>query len=447
MLLQRAVQGLADSVLIDTLCSLVKDQRVGMVRLLVHLGEVQERGLFRELGFGSMYTYCVGELGMSGDEAWTRIRAARVGRVFPRALEMMERGELHLTGLRLIGPHLDERNHAALLGQVKGKSKREIEVLVAAVAPQADVESKIRKVPAPLGPGRFKVEFTVNEAMRIKLERLQELSRHRVPNGDLGVILEDAVDLLIAKREQQQFGKGTALRAKASQGPGSRADAGQGARAVDARDGLGSRTDPRQGARAAHAREGSASRTDVRHGARAVDAGEGSGSGTDVRHGARAADAREGLGSRIDVRHGARAVDARDGLGSRYIPRQVRREVAARDEERCTFVSDAGRRCGERAFLQFHHETAFACGGGSSADNLRLVCRAHNQWFAENDFGRAFMRSKRGGAGTGLSSSLNPAHTEVSAMGEGFSPNADDRCVRAPPEALAECAGGRARAS
>ncbi len=104
MSLRREVQGLADSELIGKLRSLVQGQRVGMVRLLVHLGEVQERGLFRERGFGSMFGYCVGELGMSEDEAWTRIRAARVGRAFPRALEMVGRGELHLSGLRLIGP-------------------------------------------------------------------------------------------------------------------------------------------------------------------------------------------------------------------------------------------------------------------------------------------------------------------------------------------------------
>jgi len=69
------------------------------------------------------------------------------------------------------------------------------------------------KAPSPLGPGRFKVEFTVSDAMRAKLERLQQLSRHRIPNGDLDVILEPAVDSLIAKRERERFGKVAAPRA------------------------------------------------------------------------------------------------------------------------------------------------------------------------------------------------------------------------------------------
>jgi hypothetical protein len=80
---------------------------------------------------------------------------------------------------------------------------------------------------------------------------------------------------------------------------------------------------------------------------------------------------------------------------SRYIPRAVVREVHRRDAGQCTFVSAEGKRCAERGFLEFHHDEPYARGGEATVENVRLVCRAHNALFAERDYGKAFMRSKR----------------------------------------------------
>ncbi len=397
MLVQREVERLGDAALLVELRALVKADRATMVRLLVHLAEVQARGLFRERGYGSMFEYCVAELGMSEDEAWTRIRAARVGKSFPLTLGMIARGELHLTGLRLIGPHLNEGNCAELLARVRGKRKREIEVLVAELAPQADVESRIRRTPSPLGPGRFKVEFTVTDAMRLKLERLQELSRHRTPNGDLGVILEPAVDLLIAKRERERFGKTAAARAKASAGSSPPCVSAPVADRTNPSDGSSALCSSKCESRGTTAREGSTSLRTIEPAPprpKAVDCAGWVGEPRSARVPAGRGSSAGSVGEPGPVR-----AEAGEGLGSRYIPRQVRREVAARDEERCTFVGVGGKRCGERAFLEFHHETAFAWGGSSSLNNLRLLCRAHNGLYAERDFGRKFMATKRPGPG------------------------------------------------
>ena len=66
-----------------------------------------------------------------------------------------------------------------------------------------------------------------------------------------------------------------------------------------------------------------------------------------------------------------------------------------RDELRCTFVSADGHRCTERAFLEMDHRQPYAKGGRSTADNVRLHCRAHNSHQAELAFGRDFMRRKK----------------------------------------------------
>jgi hypothetical protein len=73
--------------------------------------------------------------------------------------------------------------------------------------------------------------------------------------------------------------------------------------------------------------------------------------------------------------------------GSRHVPAAVKRKVWIRDHAQCAFVSPAGRRCRERAFLEFHHVDAYALGGEATVDNISLRCREHNAYEAELLFG------------------------------------------------------------
>ena len=57
-----------------------------------------------------MFEYCVEALHMSEAEAYLRIRAARLGREFPRVLLMLEASELHLTAIKLLAPVLTQHN-------------------------------------------------------------------------------------------------------------------------------------------------------------------------------------------------------------------------------------------------------------------------------------------------------------------------------------------------
>ena len=81
----------------------------------------------------------------------------------------------------------------------------------------------------------------------------------------------------------------------------------------------------------------------------------------------------------------------------RHVPAAVRRDVWARDGGRCTFTSRDGRRCGSRWMLELDHLRPAALGGRSTADNLRVVCRAHNIRNAELAFGGEAAELRRWG--------------------------------------------------
>jgi len=94
----------------------------------------------------------------------------------------------------------------------------------------------------------------------------------------------------------------------------------------------------------------------------------------------------------------ARSRPRRGTADPRHVPAQVRSTVWQRDGGQCTFVSQNGRRCESRTRLEFDHIEPLARGGRTIASNLRLRCRAHNQYEAERTFGSGFMRAKRGEA-------------------------------------------------
>lgn len=84
-------------------------------------------------------------------------------------------------------------------------------------------------------------------------------------------------------------------------------------------------------------------------------------------------------------------------LRSRYVPAAVKREVYERDEGRCAFVGRQGR-CTETGGLELHHRDPFGVGGPTTAANLELRCRPHNQYEAEVFYGSAVLKKTRPGA-------------------------------------------------
>ena len=66
---------------------------------------------------------------------------------------------------------------------------------------------------------------------------------------------------------------------------------------------------------------------------------------------------------------------------------EIKRIVWHRDGGRCGYVGPDGRKCGSRRTLEYDHIRPQALGGETSADNLRLRCRAHNRLAAIGVFG------------------------------------------------------------
>ena len=232
--------------LLERVREAVGRERAATARLVALLMELDTRRLYLGEGYSSLFTYCTQALSYSEHAAYNRIETARAARRFPTILGLIESGDVTLTAVRMLAPHLSEVNHRDVLERSRHKSKREIELLIATLHPCPDTPSIVRKLPTraattlpppapqtqatpdistsvaaiaparlalrpteikPLAPERYKIQFTVSRETYEQLQRAQDLLRHSVPNGDPAVIFERALRLLIADLEGTRTGK------------------------------------------------------------------------------------------------------------------------------------------------------------------------------------------------------------------------------------------------
>jgi 5-methylcytosine-specific restriction endonuclease McrA len=242
-----------------------------------------------------------------------------------------------MTGLFLLAPHLTEQNAQALLAEVRGKSRKAIEQILARWFPRPDVEPRMDPIacqgalpelgldghersgpiPAPTCPGQvthrpeakveplsassYRVEFTASPELVAKIEQAQELLSHTLPGGELPALFERALDALIERE----------------------------------------------------------------------------------------------LGQRRGTEKGRQRQRRPLKPGSRHVPVDVARQVWERDGGQCTFVDASGRRCSERRFLTLEHKHPHALGGAPTVENLCLFCSSHNAHTARQVFGAAHIDKKR----------------------------------------------------
>src|SRR4051812_432675 len=141
---------LTDSELLGAVTRLAHSERQATVALIVHLAEFEARRLYAAEGFSSAFKYCVEVLRLSEDAAFNRLEAARAARAFPSIVGMLEDGRLSPTTAQMLRQSLTPENQQELLAAAAGKSKREVQELLASWFPQADKRTSLRRVATPV---------------------------------------------------------------------------------------------------------------------------------------------------------------------------------------------------------------------------------------------------------------------------------------------------------
>ena len=265
---------------------------------------------------------------------------------------MLAEGSVNLTTVRLLGPHLTPANHLDVLEQARGRRKREVEELVAKLAPKPDVATSVRRLPvrglgspvatqvaqgagpaaavatppdaapAPaegspasqaaipvlvaaasprlshtpavtaLSPDRYKLQLTIGGETLERLRLAQDMLAHTEPSADFAAVVDRALIALLTDLARKKFADTRRPRPAGATKPGARSPSAA-----------------------------------------------------------------------------------------------VKRVVWVRDLGRCAFVGATGHRCSEQRFVEFHHVDPYALGGAATVDGIQLRCRQHNAYEGRLYFG------------------------------------------------------------
>ncbi len=415
---------LTDDELLASTRRLVGKTNQLLAALLMHLAEVEVRGTHRTRSCASLYTYCIYELRFSEDAAARRSGAARFVKQFPALLDAVAAGELHLTGLLMIGPHLTLENHAEVLGRARFRTKKELAKLIRELNPLPGVPDVVQ----PLGPEMMRslrnptwVQFVESLCPRVR-----ELSAGARPSDWAS---EEVHGATAERRSDDETAEGELPDGETPDGEtpdggtpdGGTPDGGTpdaelpvGPVPVD----MPPVTSPQryqlqfetveehvqllERAKALMARE----RPGMSLGELHLEAMKLLVASLEKRKFAVGAQARTPRKPRPEGEQAApvqpddgetRTQPRRRGAGepSRHIPAALQREAYERDAGRCSYVDSRGLRCCETRYLELHHLEPFAKGGAHAASNVTLRCAAHNRLAAEQDFGQSRAVARR----------------------------------------------------
>lgn len=318
---------LSDRELLAQVERLARQEREATATLIAHLAILHERRLYLSEGCSSLFTYCMQVLRLSEHAAYDRMEVARTVLRYPVMLEMLADGSLTLTAARLLAPELTPANHRTLLDAAARKSKRDVLKLIAGLRPHILVSSSVRQLPS----------HTASLVFTAAPDTAADTAPACPPASPSLVIRPPARPVVIPLTPNRYKIQFTATE--------------------ETHDLLRRAQDL------------------LRHQIPNGDVGE------------VIAKALKQLVRELE-REKIAATDrprARQGSAThaRHIPAEVRRKVWARDDGQCAFVAHNGRRCTERAFLEFHHVVPYAAGGKATADNIELRCRAHNAYAAD----------------------------------------------------------------
>jgi hypothetical protein len=342
--------------------------------LLTRIAEFDERMLYRQEGYPSMFTYCLHVLHFSEDATYRYINAARTARRFPAVLVALADGHLHVRAVLMLARHLRSGNADELVAAATHKTRAEIELLLAQRFPRPELPERLQAIPSPApiltstpaqgDPPPPCSPPTGQPAAGLAGQLAPEQVGATIPHQPVHV--EAPLPAPARQLAPEQVESSAPRDRMMPLAPG--------------RFGLQSTVDQET--------------HDLLQEAQDL-----------MSHQIRAGEIAPVLKSALKMwvdhlrKQKFAATDrpgpARPSTSARHIPAAVKRAVCKRDGGQCTFVSDAGHRCQSRTLLQFDHIEPVARGGIATVEGVRLLCRAHNQHAAECAFGVEFMERKR----------------------------------------------------
>jgi hypothetical protein len=278
------------------------------------------------------------KLGLTPDMYYKRCQAAAAILLFPKLGEMLKNGETYIAQLAMVSSKITEANSEIIIENLAGKSKRDLQMFLASIDKDGNpcddeptIEVKIRLT-------KLELEL-LSRARDILSSHGKNVSDKDAIVVSLGAIIETRDPMKKAERAEKRAAHKLPSRPDACHMPSA----------------PGPKIERQQVFR------------------------ESSAPGPIIE------------GQQLSQESSAPGPNTI----RKSVPAAVTHQVWIRDQGQCTYVSQSEQRCGERRMIEIDHINPVARGGTNEITNLRLCCRRHNSWHADEIFGGAWMARKR----------------------------------------------------
>ena len=349
-----SVKNISDNKLIERLQQLVATEKECTSEIVLHLSEIESRRLYAEMGYASLFDYATRGLGYSRMSAQRRIVAARVVVEMPQAYEMLRVDRLSLAHFEVIATAFDGSNAPELVRAVAGKSVEQARIAVARACPLrvAPIADKIEPVVYSHPIDRAQRELFENESQEAEGEVMYRISF--TARDELRRKLEEAQKIIFG------FSKDNCMETLLDE-------------VVDF---YLERCSPKEREKR---RAQKKAKTDV---------------------------PKSEAENLVEFAEETKEIVLADKKTPRRPSIALRDRVLKRDGYRCSYTAPDGTECGCEVGLEIDHRIPWARGGRTEESNLRVLCRAHNQLAARQEFGAKFIEEKSSYSRSGVGDSL-----------------------------------------
>ena len=201
-------------------------EHMATVEIVEALVECARSEAYLELGYGSIWEFLVQHLKYSNAAASRRYKAMKCAQRFPRVLEMLREHRTNLSALAMAEATLVQSHSAEeLLGQIEGKSQREVERVIAQQHPVPPRRETVRRQfvrPATTEDGLFAalpaeervfLSFSISPEQNAALGEAKALMASKYPQGQT---LEGVFEELLTCYLKMRRPKTRAAEAKAT---------------------------------------------------------------------------------------------------------------------------------------------------------------------------------------------------------------------------------------
>jgi hypothetical protein len=316
-----------------------------------------------------LFDFVTKDLGYEPASAMRRISAARLIQQIPEVKTKIQNGSLKLTVVAqaqsffkkeesVTGNKLKTEQKKQILQNLENKSSREAELELVKLRPESVKHSERLR---PLTEEFTEIKFVISSDLKTKITELQNLLSHQLPDKNIRSLMQLLVEKLY--NDFKQKGKTAEITSEIKNNP------------------TFSCAGVKNSSRIEHAKVNKKSDNKVNQIAffdlvpqikyKPTHSGAG------VNKSAQNKELNHSPNSNTSTENGLQQHPS----PSRYIATKVRKIIWSRDNGSCQYQNTVtGKKCESKHQLQIDHIHRFADGGSHKPENLRLLCRAHNNW-------------------------------------------------------------------